>query len=228
MFIISKKMNKDLSEKGFLIIKGVYSKNEIESMRELCLEFFKKGGGFANAGGYARPAWVEDSSFKKLLEIYNMEKIKEIVSNCAGEKVSFIGHSDLHLNRTVGWHKDQLNGEARKFQKRSPWDVVDGETMKIYKVNLYLQDHSLNQDALSVRIGSHKFSDMKSGAVEHTKPALGDVLLFDQRITHRGGWSGNYDRVLICTGFGVKNCFFEDFKRGTEYRQNKQNFRNKK
>ena len=136
-------------------------------------------------------------------------------------------HNDLHLNRTVGWHKDRLNGEARQFEINSPWEQVSGQTMKIYKLDIYLQDHATNEDALTVRVGSHKSEHGKRGIIKVLKPKMGDVVIVDQRISHRGQWSGGYDRVLVCLGYGVRNCFFEQFQKGTKFRQDKQNERQK-
>jgi len=216
-------MNESLYNNGFVVIPQVYATEEIDKMRSISLDYFQNGGGFKNAGGHAKPDWVKEESLEGLLNLFNMKKIETIVSHYVGESVSFIGHNDLHLNRSVGWHKDQLNGEARKFQIHSPWETIEDQTMKIYKVNFYLQDHSKNKDGLTVRVGSHKYSEMNRGIVKQIFPKNGDIVLFDQRITHKARWSGGYDRLLICVGFGVKNIFFDQFQKGTEYRQNKQN-----
>lgn len=216
-------MNQQLDKAGFVVIKSVFSVEQIEKMRKIALKFFSSGGGLSNAGGFAKPDWIKADELTSLLEEFNLNKMESLISKYVGESVCFIGHNDLHLNRSVGWHKDQLNGEARKYQLNSPWETVNGETMKIYKVNLYLQDHSGNNDGLTVRIGSHKFPQIGRGIVGQVKPSIGDIILFDQRISHKAIWSGGYDRILICVGYGVKNTFFEQFKKGTEFRQDIQN-----
>lgn len=216
-------MNQQLDKEGFIIIKSVFSAEQIEKMRKIALKFFSNGEGFSNAGGFAKPDWIKVDELSSLLEEVDLNKIESLISKYVGENVCFIGHNDLHLNRSVGWHKDQLNGEARRYQLNSPWETVNGETMKIFKVNLYLQDHSINNDGLTIRVGSHKFPQIDRGIVQQVKPSIGDIILFDQRISHKATWSGGYDRILICIGFGVENAFFEQFKKGTEFRQNKQN-----
>lgn len=216
-------MNESLQNNGFVVIPNVYTAQEIDRMRAVSLNYFQNGGGFKNSGGHAKPDWIKEDSLNELLNIFDMKKIEKIVSGYVGENVSFIGHNDLHLNRSVGWHKDQLNGEARKFQIHSPWEIIKDQVMKIYKVNFYLQDHSKNNDGLAVRVGSHKSPEMNQGIIKQIFSKSGDIVLFDQRITHRAKWSGGYDRLLICVGFGVKNIFFDEFKKGTQYRQNKQN-----
>lgn len=216
-------MNRSLRDDGYIVIHDVFSREEISKMRESCLRYFSNDGGFNNSGGMAKPDWIKEASLKEVLDIYESKNIGGIISKLVGESVEFIGHNDLHLNRSVGWHKDQLNGEARRFQINSPWETVGGESMKIFKANLYLQSHSENSDGLTVRKGSHKYPEMLKGIVKQINPKEGDLVLFDQRISHRANWSGGYDRLLICMGFGVNNCFFEQFKKGTEFRQNSQN-----
>ena len=56
------------------------------------------------------------------------------------------------------------------------------------------------------------------------KPEIGDVVIFDQRITHRGmSKQVQYPRILISFGFGKNNIFTDNFEKGTIIRQNKQN-----
>jgi len=213
----------DFLEKGYHIERSVFEDAEISKIRKISKEFFKDGGGFVSDGGYAKPDWIKESSLSEIVKIWNSKKIGDIISRLMGEPVKFIGHNDLHLNRSVGWHKDRLNNDARVFEINSPWDSVGGETMKIYKVNFYLQDHENNNDGLIIRESSHKVENMTEGEIKIIHPKLGDIVIFDQRITHKAHYSGGYDRFLICMGYGVENDFFHQFKQGTEFRQNKQN-----
>lgn len=216
-------MNQEFLDKGYTIIPNLFTEEEINLMREISLEYFKNGGGFSNQGGYAKPDYIKEESLQPIYELIKSKDLESIIENLIGEPVEFVGHNDLHLNRSVGWHKDRLNNDARVFEAHSPWDEVDGETMKIYKVNLYLQDHTINNDALVLKEGNHLSPNMETGNNVTIHPAVGDVVIFDQRINHCATHSGGYDRVLICMGYGVKNIFFDEFKEGTEYRQNKQN-----
>ena len=215
----------DILKTGFTTLRGVFSPSEIALFREQALKFFSQGGGFPDSTGRAHPDWIKTSQLKTMYAIWSSKNIPGLISKLIGQKVEFIGHSDLHLNRNVGWHKDRLNNEAKKFELNNPWEVCNGETMKIYKANLYLQAHDDNYDGLIVREGSHLTETMDDGEVSVIHPSIGDVVVFDQRITHMAQWSGGYDRLLICMGYGVNNIFFEQFKKGTEFRQAKQNDR---
>jgi hypothetical protein len=216
-------MNQEFLNKGYVLIPNVFTNDEIELMRDLSIRYFKEGGGFTNAGGFAKPDYIKEDVLHPIYELIESKNLESIIQELIGEVVEFTGHNDLHMNRSVGWHKDRLNGEARKFEIHSPWDTIDGESMKIYKVNLYLQDHHSNNDALIVKEGNHKSESMIDGSDVTIHPNIGDIIIFDQRINHMATYSGGYDRLLVCMGYGVRNGFFDEFKAGTEYRQNKQN-----
>lgn len=216
-------MNQEFLNKGHIVIPNVFTEDEIATMRNLAISYFKNGGGFENAGGFAKPDYIKEDSLHPIYELIQSKNLESLIQELIGDPVEFVGHNDLHMNRSVGWHKDRLNGDSRVFEIHSPWDIVDGDSMKIYKVNIYLQDHSTNNDALIVKEGNHTSKNMNDGSDVVVNPSVGDVVIFDQRINHKATHSGGYDRVLICMGYGVKNIFFDEFKAGTEYRQNKQN-----
>lgn len=219
-------MNSEFLDSGFVIAKNVFTEEEVRFFREVSLKYFAQGGGFPDSTGRAKPDWIKEEKLSLLYEKWQSKNLESIIGSLIGENVQFIGHNDLHINRNAGWHKDRLNNEARKFELNSPWETVDGQTMKIYKVNFYMQSHINDHDGLTAIRGSHKTENIDTtGKLVQLCPAIGDVVIFDQRITHMGRWSGGYDRLLLCMGYGVDNIFFDQFKQGTEFRQNLQNRR---
>ena len=208
---------------GFLVINNLFSTEETELIRKHTIDYFRSGGGFRMPPGFAKPDWVSDPSLKEVRSIVESKKMENIISNIIGEKVDFVGHSDLHLNIRAGWHKDRLSGIAKDFEINNPWEKVGNETMKIYKIITYFQDHTTNNDGLEIKIGSHLTENMNFGENKRLKTNSGDAILFDQRITHRGGYSGGYNRISLTMGYGVKNLFFEQFEKGTKHRQDTQN-----
>ena len=107
----------------------------------------------------------------------------------------------------------------------------------IVKALVYLQDHSDNDDALKLVPGSHWNSKLDANGDSNghiqIRPELGDVLVFDQRITHQGQQDkarhaaardrDPYSRILVSYGFGLNNVFTDNFEHGTVLRQNDQN-----
>ena len=64
--------------------------------------------------------------------------------------------------------------------------------------------------------------DTKNAVYMSTEP--GDVLIFDQRISHKGMEKQVDDpRILVSFGFGKNNVFTDQFEEGTTARQNDQN-----
>lgn len=216
-------MNQKLKEDGFVIIKNFFDFEDVNKMEKIAKSYFQSIGRFSNSIGRAKPDWIKEKRLEDLRQLVQMDRIRDVISETVGEEVFFIGHNDLHMNRSVPWHKDRLNGEARKFELNNPWEVVNGEEMKIYKINIYLQEHVNTNDGLILRVGSHKYKNLERGLVVEPRIEVGDVIVFDQRISHKATWNGKRDRLLISLGFGVDNLFFDQFRLGTQFRQNKQN-----
>lgn len=141
----------------------------------------------------------------------------------AGEPFRFCSHNDIGVSRGVGWHKDRLNGSYREHETVDLWSQSQGERHEIVKVLVYLQDHSNNDDGLKLVPGSHLSRDIDTKKWIQLRPALGDVVIFDQRITHRGmEKQSRVPRILVSFGFGKNNVFTDNFERGTRARQRDQ------
>jgi hypothetical protein len=89
-------------------------------------------------------------------------------------------------------------------------------------VLIYLQDHN-GEDGTGLRIvpGSHIRRDYDTAGNFGVKLEIGDVLIFDQRMTHRGAERvlGGDQRILVSFGYGLNNAFTDDFEEGTLMRQ---------
>lgn len=87
-----------------------------------------------------------------------------------------------------------------------------------------MEDHTHDNDGLKLVPGSHvKRKIYEQGAIQlHSQK--GDVVIFDQRINHRGMAKQCPDnRILVSFGFGRNNVFTDEFEKGTIQRQNDQN-----
>jgi hypothetical protein len=212
-----------LKKKGYIVISDFFSDKEIQHMREVSEEYLFSGNGFLTDGGISKPDWVNDSRLNSIKNIIYEKKIEFEIQKHIKREVHFLGHCDLQVNRTCGWHKDRLNGEARKFEKTNPWTTIAGEEMQIYKAFIYLQNHIDNNDCLRVVPQSHLREDLSHDNVEQIKMKSNDILISDVRITHSAVWSGGYNRFLISLSYGVDNVFSKEYKDGVRFRQNKQN-----
>ena len=133
---------------------------------------------------------VRDPFSKQLAEIIDNSCVRKVFQELTGPVgFRFCGHSDIGADRVVFWHKDKLNGSFKKYQKLSPWDVSqDGSQHQIYKLLIYLEDHTLDDNALQVIPASHLDQHVQLAGKRflQLRPGLGDAIVIDQRITHTG------------------------------------------
>ena len=111
-----------------------------------------------------------------------------------------------------------------KYETVNIWDEYNGDKHEILKVLIYLEDHTRDNDGLKVVPGSHLTPKINPEGYIQLNPKIGDVIIFDQRITHRGMEKQvKYPRILVSFGFGKNNIFTDNFEKGTIIRQNRQN-----
>jgi ectoine hydroxylase-related dioxygenase (phytanoyl-CoA dioxygenase family) len=211
-------------ENGFMILENVFEEKEINLFKKEIKNYVKNNKTIKNAGGITIPDFIKNKEFGLLSEVRNNSKINNMLKEIFGENYRFCGHNDIGINRIVGWHKDKLNNKYAKYETVNIWEEKDGEKHEIVKVLLYLQDHSNNNDGLKIVPKSHLVNNLNSSGFVQLKPKLGDVVIFDQRITHRGMEKQvPMERILVSFGFGKNNIFTDNFERGTVARQNEQN-----
>jgi ectoine hydroxylase-related dioxygenase (phytanoyl-CoA dioxygenase family) len=214
------------NELGYLVIENVFSKEEIEVFNEEVRTFVKENPTMSNASGISIPDFIiHQNYFEKTKLMKDNEKLHSVLKNVfADNDYRFCSHNDIGINRIVGWHKDKLNGQYAKYELVDIWDEKDGEKHEIVKVLTYLEDHSNNNDGLKLVPGSHTVKEINSSGWIQLNPKVGDVIIFDQRITHRGmERQVPGSRVLVSFGFGKNNVFTNNFEKGTQMRQKHQN-----
>jgi ectoine hydroxylase-related dioxygenase (phytanoyl-CoA dioxygenase family) len=199
-------------------------------MRKIIINNMIKKKNMLNLGNNSgsKPDFLRDPDFNSLILILKLNDIhkimKEIFNN---QPFHLCFHNDIGLNRIVNWHKDTLNNQYKFYQRTNIWQEYEGEKHEIYKVLIYLQDHTKDNNGLTLIEKSHLipeiYIDQSKKNTIHSK--IGDIIIFDQRITHRGQQdnNGNIDRILISLGFGKNNIFTKEFEQGTIKRQNDQN-----
>jgi hypothetical protein len=215
-------MDIQLNEKGYMIIKGLFEKEELLGARSTIQKFVKENKTLRNSDGITIPDFIKKEALREI-EIHDWRKKIEgiLQEKVFGDRnFRFCSHNDIGVNRIVGWHKDKLNGEYAKYETIPIWSTTEkGEKHEIYKVLIYLQD----QEELCVVPESHRNPHIDVKGVVQVKTELGDIIIFDQRISHRGAEKHmNQDRILVSYGYGRNNPFTDNFERGTIERQNKQ------
>ena len=218
-----------LKEDGYIILKNFYDINTINKMRQIILYNMKVKKNIMplGNGSGSKPDFLNDINYQNLIPLLNLNEMHNVMKEIFNAPFHLCFHNDIGLNRIVDWHKDTLNNEYKIFQQHNPWSIVDGEGHEIYKFLIYLQDHSKNSDGLYIIERSHLIPNIfiDNTNKKYINCSLGDVIIFDQRITHRGQsrHTNNMDRILISIGFGKNNIFTTEFEEGTRRRQNDQN-----
>jgi len=222
-------MNTDIkkyNELGYVVVEDVFSKEEIEEFNEEVNTFVEENPTMQNAGGISIPNFIiRENYFEKTKLMKDNEKLHTVLKKVfTGDNYRFCSHNDIGINRIVGWHKDKLNGEYAKYELDDIWNVKDGEKHEIVKVLTYLEDHSNNNDGLKIVPGSHTVREINASGWIQLNPKVGDIIIFDQRITHRGmERQVPGSRILVSFGFGKNNIFTDNFEKGTQIRQQQQN-----
>ena len=212
---------------GYFICEDVFSNAELNECAQEIQTYVKENRSKVFVSeGISIPDFLGRHHLPITHKLKESEKVHRALEVIFGgsEKYRFCGHNDIGVNRVVGWHKDKLNGDVEKYQVHNIWGEHEGEKHEIVKVLTYLEDHSSDNDGLKVVPGSHLKREINGAGAIQLRPKKGDVIIFDQRITHRGMERPCKDsRILVSMGFGKKNIFTDEFEKGTMIRQNRQN-----
>ena len=219
----------NLKINGYIIIKNFYNTSYIIKMRNIIIDKMINKKNILNLGNNSgsKPDFLRDPMFKDLIPLLRLNDMHNTMKSIFNAPFHLCYHNDIGINRVVNWHKDTLNNQYKIYQKKNIWLEHEGEKHEIYKFLIYLQDHSTNNNGLQLIEKSHLNPSINI-TIENKKyinSNVGDIVIFDQRITHRGQFE-NYnkiDRILISLGFGKNNIFTKEFEQGTQKRQYDQN-----
>ena len=117
-----------------------------------------------------------------------------------------------------------LGGQDAVDQMTTRYVLADGDTYGIVNVAVYLEDHEHNDWGLVVQPGSHRSASAR-GSPTSLRTRKGDAVIFDLRITHRGGFTGSAGRgpsprngshrTLVSIGYGLEHSLHtQAFERG--------------
>jgi hypothetical protein len=173
----------NLQEDGFVILRSVLTEDEVIKLRKT-LETYFSHHGVKMFGGISQPNAAV--LIPELDWIYSHPTIIDALKNLLhNEKLMFTNHCDIHSGIISGWHKDDGTSDKTNL---GYFDCLtyDVEDCQVYKVAIYLQDHVNNLAGLKVKRGSHKIDSTEVGEEIYLKTRVGDVIIFDVRLTHSG------------------------------------------
>jgi hypothetical protein len=176
---------RQLREDGFAIVRNVLSETETKQLRQTLKEHFWEKGDSANYGLVQANAAIEIPSLDWVF--YHPHVLNAVRMALGCRQVVFTSHCDAHVGTLARWHKDDgPTGMPGSYFGQTTYDQPD---CCVYKVAIYLQDHSNNLGGLSIRQGSHRSASLNLGKSVYLDTRLGDIAIFDVRSTHRGQMS---------------------------------------
>ncbi len=156
-------------EDGYTIIRNVYSKDEIQAMREAV--FASKANGPGDL--------LSNPKMRSVLTDGNMVNIASQV--LGSDDIWYIGDSSFTINSGQrGFHKDNAD---RKDPNAPDW--TNGR-YTVLRFGIYLQDHWTHTGGLNLRAKSHNTTDHKFGDNVYLRTRVGDVAVWSLRTTHSG------------------------------------------
>ena len=145
--------------------------------------------------------------------------------------LEIIDMCDIQINRTAPWHRDVLRGPSRRFQTHDLWTSYDDHAYNMYRLIVYLQDHTT--DGIRVSPMTHAsrgpnrthmhYRESPFRGTHSVTGAAGQGVLFDMRLVHAGRHIPTRPtRVSMQLTVGLRNVFAENWARGDKVRRDTQ------
>jgi hypothetical protein len=213
----------EFTQTGLTIIKNFFSEAEILDYREKLDSYFEKYESMHD--GFSRIISGFAGRTPKLDNLNLLHEdprvLKEVSKIFGGKPFEFLDHSDLHQNKITGWHRDTKDYERGGGNPQLVWN----QDFDIVKVCILPQDHKDNHCGMYFKLGTHKGN--QDGPLLYAKTEPADLIIFDQRILHKGQNEKPFyhelfknNRYLITYAYGVPNEHSDIHKAGAAKRQN--------
>jgi hypothetical protein len=174
--------NKEFYNKnGFLILKNVFSKTEIEQFRENAMKQLELD--MANnlvtsyTNSHAKHGIGDILSKQYLGNIVLDQRVIKAAKEVLGDDIVYFGDGSYQLGVGLrGYHRDNVD---RTFNSGPDWQT----DYNIIRFGLYLQDHKKYSGGLKVKVGTHMNAEGKSTMLDIEE---GDLIFWNLKILHSG------------------------------------------
>ena len=242
---------KAYKERGYSLLQSVLSNEDITTMRSSIISYIDSDGallrpyGLGDFGGWYCPDFPREKSLSHILAIIDGKRaLHRVLEQVLGKTYDLLSRNEFYVSRFALWHMDTV-WEPSAARDRVPayaldrnpmqlWSTLaNGESYGIATVAVYLQDHTNDSRALTVRPASHASSTvalnrhvLERRSAETLHPRQGDVVIFDSRLSHRGQGReyANFQRVLrderivLSFNYGRRDAFSESHFRSFRMR----------
>jgi hypothetical protein len=194
-YLKQEQVNK-LNDDGFLIIKGVFSTEEVLEMKKSASHFCSLNNYHSNTG--------DALSLEGMAEYLLDDRLISIAKDVLGDEIIYFGDSALHCKPNNRIFHNDARGDK--------WDPSNSD-YPLYRMGFFFQDHLTHSGGIKFRAGSHKkllyYSKFlktlaiaffkvllgklsikalfNTGKIINAKSEVGDVVIWNLRTEHSGG-----------------------------------------
>jgi len=226
---------KALDQDGYVVFENIFSDYEVNQIKQIFYNDFPKECIKRENGSSILPNAshvLENFQDHVVLNKNLLFAMKKVFNN---EEFAYTSHSDMHINVSSPWHKD--DGGGKYFAGLD--NYFDSNICKVFKIGLYLRDCS-KFGGLTIKKGSHLKKDIRFGEEQYLPSKAGDIVIFDVRITHKGDSKSktgiisrlidklnfkekkqniSYERLSCFFTFGLNNIYTQTFAEKNMNRQ---------
>ena len=166
-----------LHDDGFNVIRGLLSDTEVRHYRQQIQALAGVNDKQFGEEVFECPDGV--SKNKDFWPLITTSRLIEAIQELLGPTARYTQHSDLHVHRTGGWHRDC----ACRTYGIGP----DGEPYQVVRVAIYLQSYQESGSSLGVVPGSHRFEQHLSDEEWQHWTRCQQKASFSQRIRRKLG-----------------------------------------
>lgn len=165
----------EINEKGWVLVKGVFTPAEIQQFREFVEKDKDHAGDLLSA--------------PHLSAVMSDKRIAEIYRECLGtDEAYYFGDSSISIDKEgSGFHKDSRERDNPKSHEFT--DV----NYSLFRMAIYLQDHSTHSKGICLREHSHRTPLLNKGKIINVRTEVGDVVLWKLTTSH----SANADVISL-------------------------------
>jgi hypothetical protein len=154
-------------DEGYLLIRNVFSRAEIEEFRQHGFKD-RQWKGELLCHPHLRKAILDD-------------RILDIAAQILGDTPVYCGDSTFNIGlASFDYHKDNPD----RFDSNGP-DWKEGRFTPI-RFAIYMEDHAWHSGGLRLIPGSHKSAVLRNGKPRNVRSRVGDIVVWDQRLSHAG------------------------------------------
>jgi hypothetical protein len=158
----------DFWKKGYAVLPGVFTAQEIESFRDGARATSKDGGDL-----------LKNDRLRSVLTDGRLVSVAQKLLDT--DAIHYGGDSSFTINGTQrGFHKDNTD----RTDKDAP-DWTQGRYTQL-RFGIYCQDHTKHTGGLNLREGSHDICNLTQGENRYVKVKPGDLAVWSMRISHSG------------------------------------------